>query len=154
MQEVPLFIQSICDDSFRANAVVFRQIRQRIQSQSEIRHVALNTKCGIHLGNLIRKSLVLSVPGFWSTVVRLGHLFEVSRFRTRFKASMKMVLESCFEWVPVQQLPPESKNWAMQKMTLLSLWNDDPGARPSKRFLDLLRLNVRSLIFSCSLFFC
>jgi hypothetical protein len=144
-QCIPLVVQCVCDDSFRANAVVFREIRKKVQEQAEVRHLALNMKCSIHLGNLIRKSLVLSIPGYWSTVVRLGHLFQLSRFRRRFKAAMNYVVETSFQWIPVFEFPNEITTWTNSRADALNLWTDEPGSKPSKRFLDLMALNAPSL---------
>lgn len=144
-EHIPAIVQVIIDDSFKANTVVFRAIRQRIQNQPVVKHLALNFKCSIHLANLVRKSLMLSVPGHWSTVVRLGHLFSVSRFRRLFMQTMRSILAASFTWVPVAVLPPDACSWSFKAKDSLRLWSDRAGDRPSKRFLDLMALLVLSL---------
>lgn len=144
-QHIPAIVQVIVDDSFKANAVVFRAIRQRIQNQPVVKHLALNFKCSIHLANLVRKWLTLSVPGHWSTIVRLGHLFSVSRFRRLFTQTMRSVLAASFSWVPVAVLPPDACSWSIKARNSLRLWSDKAGDRPSKRFLELMALLVLGL---------
>lgn len=138
-------VQCVCDDSFRANAVVFREIRKRVVAQTDCRHMAINLKCNVHLGNLIRKSLVLAIPGYWTTVVRLGHLFELSRFRQQFAKMMSTIIAASFNWVPVASLSIEMKNWYNQSLTALDLWKDEPGQKASKRYIDMMALIVPCL---------
>jgi hypothetical protein len=141
-KHITAVVQVVVDDSFKANTVVFRSLRQRIQNQVTVQHLALNFKCGVHLGNLIRKSLVLSIPGFWSTVVRLGHLFSLCRFRRLFIQTMRSVIAANFAWVPVASLPANSVACNLNARNALNLWSDEPGDKPSKRFLDLMALLV------------
>jgi hypothetical protein len=138
-------VQCVCDDSFRANAVVFREIRKRVVAQTDCRHMAINFKCNIHLGNLIRKSLVLAIPGYWTTVVRLGHLFELSRFRQQFSKTMSSIIAASFNWVPVASFSTDMKTWYNQSLTALDLWKDEPGQKSSKRYNDLMALIVPCL---------
>jgi hypothetical protein len=139
-QAIPVIVQCVTDDSFRANAVVFREIRGMISAQQSPRHLALNMKCAIHLGNLIRKSLVLSINGYWTTVVRLGHLFELSRFRRSFVEAMRSVIQSSFSWVPVFALPAGMPSWSNQTLELLGLWADEPGSKVTNRYSKLMNL--------------
>lgn len=141
-ESIPVIVQCITDDSFRANAVVFREIRRMVCVQQSPRHLAINLKCAIHLGNLIRKSLVLSINGYWTTVVRLGHLFELSKFRKSFVEAMRSVIQSSFSWVPVFALPAGMSSWSNQTLDLLGLWSDEPGSKASKRYSNLMSLIV------------
>ena len=43
--------------------------------------LGFRVRCCNHQLSLVRKPIALSVPHFWSTLVRLGHLFEMSSFR-------------------------------------------------------------------------
>jgi hypothetical protein len=138
--KIPIIVECLIDDSFKANSLVFKEIRRRIVAQDKVRHLALNVKCQIHLCNLIRKTLVLSTPGYWSSVVRLGHLFEVARFRRLFSLAMNGVIEANFCYIPVFALPSQASMWNCQARSKLNLWSDDPGSKPSKRYLELMSL--------------
>ena len=145
-KHITAVVQIVVDDSFKANAVVFRSLRRRILNQATVQHLALNLKCAMHLGNLVRKNLALSVPGYWSTVVRLGHLFDLGRFRRLFIQTMRSVVAASFAWVPVASLPADSSTCNLNSRNALHLWTDEPGDKVSKRFRDLMVLLVLFLI--------
>ena len=145
-KHITAVVQIVVDDSFKANAVVFRSLRRRILNQATVQHLALNLKCAMHLGNLVRKNLALSVPGYWSTVVRLGHLFDLCRFRRLFIQTMRSVVAASFAWVPVASLPADSSTCNLNSRNALHLWTDEPGDKVSKRFRDLMVLLVLLLI--------
>ena len=84
-------------DALKANMAAWRIERAHLQSQrvhSDARLLGLNFKCLVHTLNLIRKPMVLPIPGFWSTLVRFAHLMESYSFRTGFTAALLRVLQS------------------------------------------------------------
>ena len=110
-QHVFIFIS----DALRANDVVFKDLLQRAQRQArdydDNKTTILHIHCSIHQASLILRTVVLGFPGFWSTLVRLGHLFESHSFRQRFRAAMTKVIHQHFVYMPVDELPPEVIEW-------------------------------------------
>ena len=60
----------------------------------EPRILGLRMKCLVHQLNLIRKPAVLSLPAYWTTLVRLGHLFESFSFRKALASALLQHLQS------------------------------------------------------------
>lgn len=90
-------------DALKANDAAWRLERQLLKTRrlDEVddacsRTLAMRVKCVVHQINLIRKPCVLSVPHYWSTLVRLGHLFEQASFRKSLAASLLRVLQDSF----------------------------------------------------------
>lgn len=73
-------------DALKANDSAWRMEGERrkrfIESQGPDKCcLGFRVRCCNHQLSLVRKPIALSVPHFWSTLVRLGHLFEMSSFR-------------------------------------------------------------------------
>ena len=90
-------------DALKANDAAWRLERQLLKQRrlDEVddacsRTLALRVKCMVHQINLIRKPCVLAVPHYWSTLVRLGHMFEQASFRKAIAASLLRVLQESF----------------------------------------------------------
>ena len=73
--------------------------------------LAMHVTCNIHKLSLVRKPLVLSVPHYWSSLVRLAHLFEARSFKQRFREALASTIIESFRRVEVQQLPPQVMQW-------------------------------------------
>lgn len=71
----------------------------------------LHILCFIHQWALMRKIVCLCIPGFWTNLVRLGHLFESATFRSKFSEAVIQVVAADFHWHRVAQLPPEVDQW-------------------------------------------
>ncbi|CAE7787156.1 HERC1 [Symbiodinium sp. CCMP2456] len=109
-------------DSLRANSKLFCYERAALQEQhedgtageagarSETR-LGMHITCGIHKLSLIRRPLVLMVPCYWSTLVRLAHLFEGRAFKQKFREALACVVMDSFKKVEVHTLPSEIKQW-------------------------------------------
>ena len=115
--------------SLAANDVVFANERKKIQTRSagqavgsNTRFVAYRAKCGIHKISLIRKPLILSIPGFWITIVRLGHLFESYSFKSKFRSASLEVITRQFRRIEVQSLPPQAADWKRKTMSIMETW--------------------------------
>eukprot|EP00438_Fugacium_kawagutii_P035643 Skav208359 [mRNA] locus=scaffold1964:342073:343149:+ [translate_table: standard] len=84
-------------DALKANQASWRVERAMLQNhreQSDGRLLGINLKCIVHTLNLVRKPMALSIPGYWSTLVRFSHLMESYSFRTGFTAALLRVLQA------------------------------------------------------------
>ena len=89
-------------DSLKANKAAWKIENSLLalrRAKSGERILALQVKYQVHQLNLIRKPMVLSIPAFWTSLVRLSHLFEQYSFRQSFSASLLQLLQSpgCFQ---------------------------------------------------------
>jgi hypothetical protein len=113
-------------DSLKANQAVLRLFAASLSAQSleteRTIDVVLSLPCGLHLLALIRKPLLLAVPGYWTAVVRLGHLFEGHQYNLEFKLAMRKVIAKNFKYCPVQDLPEFVSEYIKQKRDLFDLW--------------------------------
>lgn len=76
---------------------------------------------------LIRKNLALRIPGYWSTLVRLGHLFESYSFRKKFYVAIAKLIKDNFDYMKVVELPAAAGDWRRDKITRLRLFSDTGG---------------------------
>lgn len=107
----------VCMDALATNQAVLKRLRLQIQQHHAERGCQeqifpmLAVLCEIHGLALARKSLVSSLPGFWSSVVRLAHLFEVGNFRLQFRRCLVAVIVQSYKYIPVPELPPNKDDW-------------------------------------------
>lgn len=84
-------------DALRANDSAWRIERMHrlkaIQDNVSSACLGLRLKCCNHQLSLVRKPTVLSVKAFWTTLVRLGHLFEQSSFRRSLASAFVSLLQ-------------------------------------------------------------
>ena len=154
--------QTMCfvGDAIKVNDSVFKYFTQTIKSgptPEQGKHLALQIRCGIHQVGLTRRNIALGYEGYWSSLVRLGHLFEGFSFRTPFAASMSMLIQSSFEYVEVSKMPEEATSWNAAKIAALQLHLDTHmglgKGSMSSRMKGLLRLlevdngNAESTVF-------
>ena len=81
-------------DALKANVAAWRVERATLLDRAAGQILGLHVKCLVHQVNLVRKPLVLSIPGFWANLVRLGHMFEQYSFRKAFAAALVQLLQS------------------------------------------------------------
>ena len=84
-------------DALKANDAAWKleqSLLAKRRASGEPRMLGLRMKCLIHQLNLIRKPSVLSLPAYWTTLVRLGHLFEAFSFRKAFAAALLQHLQA------------------------------------------------------------
>ena len=62
--------------------------RTRDMAAAPRRTLGMRLRCTNHQLCLVRRPMVLSCKGYWATLVRLGHLFEVNSFRRSFAAAL------------------------------------------------------------------
>ena len=135
-------------DALKANDTLFRQLSKIMHCRApEVREppddVALQMHCNIHQVSLTRRTLALGFDGYWSSLVRLGHLFEAHSFRQRFATSLAKVVSDSFVYVECgKDLPAEAVTWRQETIRCLRLHSDDGhaglrGAKVSKRMKNV-----------------
>ena len=149
--------QTFCfvGDALRVNDALFNrmvqaQVNERKKQRGRSQTMLLQIHCGIHQAALTRKVLALGFHGYWSTVVRLSHLFEGRSFRQRFRAALAKVVTENFHYELVKELPAELQEWHAFKVSQLKLYSDSghmggggkPPGKPSpasKRLRAMIR---------------
>ena len=120
-------------DALKVNNSVFKYFTQCVRDQdkdtnptnpSSTSTCALQIRCLIHQVSLTRRYLALGFPGFFSNLVRLGHLYENHSFRQKFKATLSKLLQQNFVFVPVAKLPESAQEWHELKVRELRLHTD------------------------------
>lgn len=121
LKSVQLQTICVCYDSLnKTNLAMFKQIRTAVHRRRtrEGHEVGirpfLGMQCQIHQLSLMRKPLLTGFPSFWSSVVRLAHLFEVHSFRAQFRSTLLLIVTESFSYTPVIQLPPQTAEWTQQ----------------------------------------
>lgn len=100
----------------------------------------LQVKCLIHQVCLTRKTLALGFGGYWSTLVRLGHLFESHSFRRKFYLGIAKLITDNFEYILLQELPPSITAWKMTKINELRMFSDSGSSANSRSVSRRLRI--------------
>ena len=80
-------------DALKANEAAWKTERAKRAQVGGRSLGGLRLKCCNHQLSLIRKPAVLSIPNFWTTIVRLGHLMETQSFRRSFAAALVALLQ-------------------------------------------------------------
>ena len=108
-------------DALRANEAAWKAERAARLKAGDVRSLGIRLKCSNHQLCLVRKPTVLSIPNFWTTIVRLGHLMETQSFRRSFAAGLVALLqqEGQFVRVPVYELPEDMQTWKERTSWLL-----------------------------------
>lgn len=89
------------DAAWRVERALFREQQQKKKQESsedqtdprQSASLGLRVKCILHQMNLVRKPIVLTVPNYWATLVRLSHMFEQQSFRRSFAGALLHVLQ-------------------------------------------------------------
>lgn len=129
-----------CWDSLKTNIAILKQLRymthlHHLQSGHDTLHPVLANKCLLHQCALLRKPSLYHFAGFWSSIVRLSHLFEVSSFRQYFKSALIRTICQHFRVVHCSTLPPEAKEWRQSRNTLCGFVSNDPSYSTQRRSL-------------------
>ena len=93
------------------------------------KNLILKFKCAIHQVCLIRKPIVLMIPRFWTTLVRLGHLFESAAWKRQFAKAMASVIIANFQYFAVAKHPAEMQKWQAQAARLCSVFRSQSSRR-------------------------
>ena len=139
----------ICWDSLKTNMSVLKGLRREVYKKhrdSDPDHIEeiyplFSVRCAIHQIALTRKVVMFFFNGHWSSIVRLGHLFEVSTFRSQFREATIRVICSHFKYITVAQLPSEAVLWRNER--LRGLLSTDPtySVRRQRLHLELMDLD-------------
>ena len=127
LSDVPINATLCCSDALKTNVAVVKRIRSATHSK----HMSdgygaicpfLPVQCCIHQLALTRRPiLVTGLPGLWSSIVRLGHLFEVASFRQQFRHALTKTISESFRYVAVPEVPADSADWKAQRIQMLGL---------------------------------
>ena len=93
----PFRTEILTGDALKANAAAWRiEVKQLAEHNSQCSQCTMGVycKCQVHQLNLIRKPMVLSISNFWTSIIRLAHLFEQSSFRHQFATALVQFLQS------------------------------------------------------------
>ena len=119
--EIPIQCLGVTWDSLKTNNAVMKALRecvftaQRTEASSKQIWPLLSQRCGLHQLQLCRKGVLFYFSSYWSTVVRLAHLFEVHTFRVQFRRALLEVVCQSFEVIKVSQLPSDITEWAKMR---------------------------------------
>ena len=121
---------AVCHDALKTNQVMrnTHRLETFVANKARQPNSPYNTyfdiNCLIHQFGLSRKHVFTFFKGFWSNVVRLGHLFETHSFRRQFLEAMTYVIITNFGFfkVPVgNALPPEIQVWKTERKRILNI---------------------------------
>lgn len=86
--------QAMIGDALKTNDAVFKREREIVarHNQSSNGRLAIRLKCQLHQLCLVRRPIVMSTNRFWTTLVRLGHLFEQWSFRKQLALALVQIL--------------------------------------------------------------
>ena len=127
----------LCWDSLKTNVAVLKSLRvaQTQAHEDDTARFLLSCKCLIHQAALVRKSIINNFPGHFSSIVRLGHLYEIHSFRNDFRTALIGVVQDSFRFVEVPELPPECERWRNERMQAASMQDSDPSYSRVRRSL-------------------
>ena len=88
-------------DALKANSKAYeielsRLEKKRQSSPNDSIRLMIKLRCSLHQINLIRKPLVLLPARFWTTLVRLSHLYESMTFRKHMATTLTALIRSSF----------------------------------------------------------
>jgi hypothetical protein len=122
-------------DALKANGTVVSTERKVISKTTTMpqtpKHLQFHLECGIHGLALIRRPLVLLPPGYWATLVRLGHLMESRSWRNKLREALTFTVLTSFKRYVVDSLPEESVKWRNKIAVMLQCWG--PAMRKYQR---------------------
>ncbi len=133
-------------DANKVNDSMFSHMARAVHEHGNSNKIncvaAFQVQCLIHQACLTRKHLALGFDSYWSTLVRLGHLFESRTFRKRFYAAVTKVVRDHFDFFRVQELPAEAHVWKEAKINGLKLFSDAGGrsGKMSRRYKTLQQI--------------
>ena len=107
-KEVTIQTVCCCFDSLVTNLARLKGVRIAVhKKQKATGHTTIypfGIQCQIHQLALTRKPL-RGFVGFWSSIVRLAHLFEIHSFRAEFRSALLQIIAESFSFIPCAQVP-------------------------------------------------
>lgn len=130
-------------DSLRANDKAFdmetAQLLQRRQlDKSFEKNLLLQIRCCTHQVALIRKPVVLLIPRFWSTLVRISHLYELMSFRKHIASTLTSIICSNFLCVQSDSKPNDMDLWKQRAQALQKTYLNKCQSVKSKLLGEIL----------------
>lgn len=138
---VPIQVLTVCMDALPTNVAVVKQMRAAVVAK-HVSHQALQqsrvypllqVSCLVHQLALSRKILLNGFPNFYSSIVRLCHLFEIGTFRSAFRKALLTVVRASFQYIPVSQEPSEFSDWKERRNELVSILSHSSSRHNRKR---------------------
>ena len=122
LDEVPMKVLLLVTDALTANKTMFNEFCRDAQNEASTKNktLSLHLFCSIHQICLVRRPIVLGLSGYWSSLVRLGHLVRLPSFRSRFQKSMIHVIISSFSVIHVKELPEQCSHWRNRSAEIFS----------------------------------
>ena len=149
---VSMVAQLLCFDSLKTNVKVMKMLRQDIfqinakedpnAAASSTTHPVLGLLCSIHQLALCRNSLLFFYRGFWSSIVRLSHLFEIHNFRAQFRSALFSVLVESFQYIEVASLPESFAEWSAERKRVCNVVTTDSTYATGRLLHHLLLARV------------
>lgn len=139
--QVPIQALAVCMDALATNLAVIKQMRSAIVAQHKSRepwqenpvYPLFQVSCLIHQLALSRRVALNGFPQFYSSIVRLAHLFEVGTFRLQFRKALIAVICDSFQYAPVPEHPQELAQWKARRNEICSISAHVPSRRGRKR---------------------
>lgn len=139
MSNVPLQAVVMVFDSLKTNVAMLKQFRQAVHMhhkgdlQQKPVCPLFATFCLLHQVALARTPILFGFNNYWSTVVRLAHLFEGSNFRQQFRTALVSVICDSFSFVPVLSLPSAAHEWRRRRSQIFTCHCPQRGTAAPKR---------------------
>ena len=129
-------------DSLVTNIALQKELRYAVHMHHqkyghEVIHPLFASVCNLHQCSLARKPMIHHFGGFWSSVVRLSHLFEISSFRLQFRSVLIELICANFRVVHCANLPDDARQWRYKRNRFSSIVNDDPSYPRKRRALHM-----------------
>ena len=93
LEQVGWKLHVFVGDAAKTNSAIFRIQKRRQLAAGTKRKLSIQVKCLLHQICLVRRPSILAIDSYWSTVVRLAHLFENWSFKRQFGISLLHILK-------------------------------------------------------------
>ena len=139
-------------DALKVNNAIFGNLIKVARHRSQEEHAGLypwlnlQIQCLIHQACLTRKTLALGFDSYWSTLVRFAHLFESRNFRQKFYTAIARLVKDNFDYIPIQQMPPEAVSWKELKMSRLKVYSDPSVGSGSDKKMSKRYKSVQQIL--------
>eukprot|EP00435_Cladocopium_sp_Y103_P032496 s25_g8.t1 len=113
-------------DALKANACAWKAETKLLLSDSALpKTLGLRVKCSLHQLGLIRKPAVLSASSYWTTLVRLGHLYETHSIPVFEYPDEMAQWERRARWLQAGFNCTASKSWNAMLKDMMQFVNGD-----------------------------
>ena len=105
-------------DAAKTNSAIFKIQKRHQLAVGAKRKLSIQIKCLLHQICLVRRPSILAIDAYWSTVVRLAHLFENWSFKRQFGISLLHILRQPGRFQRVLALVFERRKVELRKRVL------------------------------------